>query len=156
MAPLLWTFTISSLSAILSHGFFFFWGRRSPSPASQTPLLADNQIFYGYLSSIQDYPHDKLFPDLFMAETNEPLWRIKYLHPDYVADQKLEFVQGRCWDIYNFPLFSERFCNEFINVSEDFGQWSGGAYQDKRLKGGYEPVPTRDIHFNQYGFDRTW
>lgn len=27
--------------------------------------------------------------------------------------------------------------------------WSGGKNKDNRLQGGYEPVPTVDIHFNQ-------
>ena len=29
-------------------------------------------------------------------------------------------------------------------------------FQDKRLAGGYENVPTRDIHMNQVGFERQW
>ncbi|KPJ21585.1 Procollagen-lysine,2-oxoglutarate 5-dioxygenase [Papilio machaon] len=28
--------------------------------------------------------------------------------------------------------------------------------QDKRLEGGYEAVPTRDIHMNQVGLERQW
>ena len=32
---------------------------------------------------------------------------------------------------------------------EHFGQWSGGTNQDERISGGYENVPTRDIHVNQ-------
>ena len=29
-------------------------------------------------------------------------------------------------------------------------------YSDKRIKGGYEPVPTQDIHFVSFGFKPTW
>jgi len=32
---------------------------------------------------------------------------------------------------------------------EHYGQWSGGTHEDKRLSGGYENVPTQDIHMNQ-------
>ena len=32
---------------------------------------------------------------------------------------------------------------------EHFGQWSGGNNYDERISGGYENVPTRDIHMNQ-------
>ena len=32
---------------------------------------------------------------------------------------------------------------------EFFGQWSGGRNEDGRLDGGYENVPTRDIHMTQ-------
>jgi hypothetical protein len=30
------------------------------------------------------------------------------------------------------------------------------AHQDTRLEGGYENVPTRDIHMNQVGFEKQW
>lgn len=108
------------------------------------------------LSSVEGYRHEKVHPDIFLVTENEPLWRRKYLHPSYEARKKLEFVQGRCWDIYNFPLFTEAFCSSLVAEAENFGQWSGGTYNDKRLKGGYEPVPTRDIHFKQMGFDKAW
>ena len=29
-------------------------------------------------------------------------------------------------------------------------------FQDSRLEGGYESVPTRDIHMKQIGFEREW
>ncbi|CAD6240484.1 GSCOCG00008810001-RA-CDS [Cotesia congregata] len=39
---------------------------------------------------------------------------------------------------------------------EAFGQWSDGSNQDNRLQGGYENVPTRDIHMNQVNYERQW
>jgi hypothetical protein len=39
---------------------------------------------------------------------------------------------------------------------ENFGQWSNGENDDPRLQGGYENVPTRDIHMNQIGFEKQW
>lgn len=39
---------------------------------------------------------------------------------------------------------------------EDFGKWSDGKNQDDRLTGGYEAVPTRDIHMNQVGWEPHW
>jgi procollagen-lysine,2-oxoglutarate 5-dioxygenase len=41
---------------------------------------------------------------------------------------------------------------------EDFGQWSGGNKNnyDPRLPGGYENVPTVDIHMTQVGFQTQW
>ena len=38
---------------------------------------------------------------------------------------------------------------------EHFGKWSTGGNQDKRLDGGYENVPTRDIHMNQVTSDNS-
>ena len=32
---------------------------------------------------------------------------------------------------------------------EHYGQWSGGTNYDSRIAGGFENVPTRDIHMNQ-------
>ena len=32
---------------------------------------------------------------------------------------------------------------------ENFGSWSSGGNNDERISGGYENVPTRDIHMNQ-------
>lgn len=39
---------------------------------------------------------------------------------------------------------------------ENFGEWSSGKNQDPRLAGGYENVPTRDIHMNQVGLEQHW
>ena len=39
---------------------------------------------------------------------------------------------------------------------ENFGKWSEGKNQDTRLQGGYENVPTRDIHMNQIGYEQHW
>lgn len=36
-----------------------------------------------------------------------------------------------------------------VQEMEHFGQWSGGTNYDPRISGGYENVPTRDIHMNQ-------
>ncbi len=33
---------------------------------------------------------------------------------------------------------------------------SPGLAQDARLQGGYENVPTRDIHMNQIGYEAEW
>lgn len=41
-------------------------------------------------------------------------------------------------------------------MMESFGQWSSGSNNDDRLTGGYEAVPTRDIHMNQVGFEPHW
>ena len=30
------------------------------------------------------------------------------------------------------------------------------SFQDARLEGGYENVPTRDIHMNQVGYEKEW
>ncbi|EGD74329.1 hypothetical protein PTSG_12434 [Salpingoeca rosetta] len=124
--------------------------------SSKVKLHVDNRHFYGLLINPDGFNANSVHPDVFLLAGNEQHWRDLYIHPDYEPYKKLEFVQGRCWDIYNFPLFSELFCAHFIDVSEAVGTWSSGSNSDDRLKSGYEPVPTRDIHFNQMGFQETW
>ena len=43
-------------------------------------------------------------------------------------------------------------------MMEHFGEWSGGRNNntDKRLPGGYEHVPTVDIHMTQVQWDKHW
>lgn len=97
-----------------------------------------------------------------MIEHNPWLWEQKYVHPQWPtataggwaedADDKSKL----CWDIYQFPLLTKQFASDLIAEAEACGEWSGGQYNDKRLKGGYEPVPTQDIHFKQFGFSTPW
>eukprot|EP00043_Microstomoeca_roanoka_P012356 m.119411 g.119411 ORF g.119411 m.119411 type:complete len:834 (+) comp15470_c0_seq2:55-2556(+) len=124
--------------------------------AAKLKLHVDNRHFYGLLINADNFNANAVHPDLFLVMDNTQHWKDLYLHEDYDPYAKLEFVQGRCWDIYNFPLFSEAFCHHFIELSESFSLWSAGSYSDNRLKTGYEPVPTRDIHFTQMGFQEAW
>jgi hypothetical protein len=91
-----------------------------------------------------------------------------------------------CPDVYWFPVVTDVFCQHLIEEMENFGQWSSGTnnvrnisrfsiffvlfvilnllclfhalchFQDERLAGGYENVPTRDIHMNQVGLEQQW
>ena len=61
-----------------------------------------------------------------------------------------------CPDVYWFPLMTEAFTKELVGEMEHFGGWSAGKHEDARLSGGYENVPTQDIHMNQVGFDDHW
>ncbi len=77
-------------------------------------------------------------------------------------------------------MVTERFADELVEEMENFGKWSSGSNdvsleisnssikiigfrfgnrvekKDKRLEGGYENVPTIDIHMNQVGYEREW
>ncbi len=39
---------------------------------------------------------------------------------------------------------------------EHFGEWSAGKHTDPRLEGGYENVPTVDVHMRQVGWEEHW
>lgn len=59
-----------------------------------------------------------------------------------------------CPDVYWYPLISETFAKELVEEMEHYGKWSSGSNDDKRLEGGYENVPTRDIHMKQVSTSR--
>ena len=106
---------------------------------------------YGYILSGETVKGKK-HPSLFEVINNPKLWEARYLHPDYHKLDCEEPIQ----DLFQFPLFSDRFCDELIEEMEHFGEWSNGNKTDKRLQGGYENVPTRDIHFKQINFGEQW
>jgi procollagen-lysine,2-oxoglutarate 5-dioxygenase len=63
-----------------------------------------------------------------------------------------------CTDVFWFPVATEEFCEDLITTMETFGEWSHGNNNnyDERLPGGYENVPTVDIHMTQVGFQNHW
>ncbi len=100
------------------------------------------------------------------------------IYEPYLFFHILEIHCTLCWfplqpcpDVYWYPMISETFAKELIEVSEyvlftaklavDYvcvsvpkemehhGGWSSGNNKDDRLDGGYENVPTRDIHMKQ-------
>ncbi|EPY87143.1 procollagen-lysine,2-oxoglutarate 5-dioxygenase 2 precursor [Camelus ferus] len=61
-----------------------------------------------------------------------------------------------CPDVFWFPIFSEKACDELVEEMEHYGQWSGGKHHDSRISGGYENVPTDDIHMKQIDLENVW
>ena len=59
------------------------------------------------------------------------------------------FTVQPCPDVYWYPLISETFTKELVEEMEHYGKWSSGSNDDERLEGGYENVPTRDVHMKQ-------
>uniref|UniRef100_A0A3Q0RD25 Procollagen-lysine,2-oxoglutarate 5-dioxygenase 1 n=1 Tax=Amphilophus citrinellus TaxID=61819 RepID=A0A3Q0RD25_AMPCI len=68
----------------------------------------------------------------------------------------LSSVLQPCPDVYWFPVFSNVACNHLIEEMEHHGKWSQGNNADTRIQGGYENVPTIDIHMNQVNFEKEW
>lgn len=124
-----------------------------------------NANMYGV---IEDEPNNE-----YVTLSNKTKWSPKdYLHPDfydfiYGADpdskpdprksDKSIFKQILP-DVWQFPIFSERFCHALIAEAESFGKWSAGnnATYDPRLPGKHEYYPTQDIHLNQIGLHDFW
>jgi len=120
-------------------------------------LHVSNRLNFGHMVNNEDFQTSHLHNELWEMERNRYDWELRYLHPNYSASLETDFKpEMPCPDVYWFPMFTEQFCDEFIEEAEYFGKWSDGSNEDKRLEGGYEAVPTRDIHMNQIGFDEQW
>ncbi|TRY64766.1 hypothetical protein DNTS_027664 [Danionella cerebrum] len=121
-------------------------------------MYVSNRDEFGRLISSTNYNISRLHPDMWQIFDNPVDWREKYIHENYskIFEDDATAVEQPCPDVYWFPAFSDRMCDELIETMEDHGQWSGGGHKDERLAGGYENVPTVDIHMNQIQFEKEW
>ena len=110
-------------------------------------IINDNTIgYYNNIITIFDYFTDK----------ND--WVNKYFHPlfiNFIKTNKLEY-NTVCTDAFQFPIFTEIFCEELIQLTEEKKLWSAGKKKDMRIQGGYEHHPTVDVHLNQLNFEKIW
>lgn len=111
---------------------------------------------FGHLLSTAHYNTSRLHPDLGQLSENPLDWQEKYIHENYSRVLDGELVEQPCPDVYWFPVLSEAACDELVAEVEHYGIWSGGQHEDARLAGGYENVPTDDIHLSQLGLEGEW
>jgi len=129
----------------------------------------DNNVFmfmvnmkqHGHLKRMDNYTNTNVHNDLWQIFTNPTDWRINYIHPSYtkfLTKTRPEFPQP-CPDVYHFPLLSKKFSwhiiHELESIPGDIFEGSGKT-NDNRLAGGYENVPTVDVHFTQINFQQEW
>ncbi|XP_061664656.1 multifunctional procollagen lysine hydroxylase and glycosyltransferase LH3 isoform X1 [Syngnathoides biaculeatus] len=121
-------------------------------------MFVSNRDDFGRLVSSNNFNTSRLHPDMWQIFDNPLDWRAKYIHENYskIFEDQKSFVEQPCPDVYWFPAFSEKMCDDLVETMEDYGEWSGGKHRDERLAGGYENVPTVDIHMNQIGFEKEW
>lgn len=120
-------------------------------------LYVTNLEDYGHLVNPETFDTSRTNPDLYELFSNRYDWEQRYIHPEYAENFNPDKKPDQpCPDVYWFPVVSAEFCKHLIEVMEAFGQWSDGSNKDTRLIGGYENVPTRDIHTNQVGLEPTW
>lgn len=125
-----------------------------------------DQLVFLYVTNLEDYGHlvnpetfdtSRTNPDLYELFSNRFDWEQRYIHQEYAENFNPDKKPDQpCPDVYWFPVVTAKFCKHLIEVMEAFGQWSNGSNKDSRLVGGYENVPTRDIHTNQVGLEPTW
>lgn len=133
---------------------------------------------YGHLVDPTRYDINATHPDFGALIDNMFDWEHEYLHENYsrvldapsldpdsntyanasstTAQLAASPIEEPCTDVYWFPLVNAKFNAHIIETMEAFGQWSAGKNEDPRIDGGYESVPTRDIHMRQIGLHEMW
>lgn len=127
--------------------------------------LRDKGIFL-FITNTEDFGHllnSETFnillknPEMYQIYDNKQDWEARYIHENFTKNLDPNIpLSMPCPDVYWFPVVTKRFCQELIGMMENFGKWSDGSNSDQRLEGGYENVPTRDIHMNQVGYEQQW
>ncbi|XP_061393168.1 procollagen-lysine,2-oxoglutarate 5-dioxygenase [Musca vetustissima] len=116
-----------------------------------------NDRFYGHLVNADNFDITVTRPDFYTLFTNKFDWTRKYIHPEYQEQLEDNYVYNQpCTDVFWFKIATDAFCDDMVAIMEGFGKWSDGSNKDERLEGGYEAVPTRDIHMKQVGLDALW
>ncbi|XP_040283981.1 procollagen-lysine,2-oxoglutarate 5-dioxygenase 2 isoform X2 [Bufo bufo] len=119
-------------------------------------MYITNRHEFGRLLSLANYNISHFNNDLWQIFENPVDWKLKYIHANYSRIFTEDFVEQPCPDVFWFPVLSEQACDEIVQEMEHYGQWSGSRNSDKRIAGGYENVPTDDIHMSQIGMDTEW
>ncbi|XP_050059539.1 procollagen-lysine,2-oxoglutarate 5-dioxygenase isoform X1 [Aphis gossypii] len=120
-------------------------------------MYIDNQYTYGHLIDSETFDITLKNPEVYQLFENRYDWEQRYIHPEYMENFNPDKKPAEpCPDVFWFPIVTEQFCREFIEIMENFGQWSDGTNNDPRLDTGYEAVPTRDIHMKQVGLQKVW
>jgi len=122
-------------------------------------MYVDNRVYYGHLTDSSNFETSHLHNDMYAIIDNLYTWQKKYVHPDYettLHHTPLEQIKQPCPDVFWVPMTTPTFCRHLVEEVENLGDWSSGKNDDPRLAGGYENVPTVDIHMNQIGFEQQW
>ncbi|KAM7390386.1 hypothetical protein PAMA_008516 [Pampus argenteus] len=119
-------------------------------------MYITNRHDFGRLISTANYNTSHYNNDLWQIFENPVDWKEKYIHQNYTRIFSENHMEEPCPDVFWFPVFSEKACDEIVEEMEHYGSWSGGKHEDKRITGGYETVPTDDIHMKQIGYDKEW
>ncbi|XP_064610381.1 procollagen-lysine,2-oxoglutarate 5-dioxygenase 1-like isoform X2 [Liolophura sinensis] len=120
-------------------------------------MTLTNLEHYGHLVNNDYFDTSHVHNEMWQIFDNPFDWELRYLHENYTQalDPNTTLLQP-CPDVYWFPIFTPAFTLALIDEMENLGTWSNGQNSDPRLAGGYENVPTIDIHMNQIGYEREW
>lgn len=120
-------------------------------------MYVTNRVDFGHLVNADTFDTSHTNSEIYQIFDNRWDWEQRYIHDNYTKNfDPNNTIAQPCPDVYWFPLMKPRFCKEFIEIMEAYGEWSDGTNKDPRLDGGYENVPTRDIHMKQVGLEAHW
>ncbi|XP_069690681.1 procollagen-lysine,2-oxoglutarate 5-dioxygenase 1 isoform X2 [Periplaneta americana] len=120
-------------------------------------MYVNNRVDFGHLINADNFDTSRINSEIYQIFDNRWDWEQRYIHENYTENfNPNNTIEQPCPDVYWFPIVKPRFCKEFIEVMENYGHWSDGTNKDPRLDGGYENVPTRDIHMKQVGLEAHW
>ncbi|CAF1569915.1 unnamed protein product [Adineta ricciae] len=120
-------------------------------------MYLNNEHKYGHQTDPDNFNTSLIVPELYEIFNNLHDWKARYIHPDYYKALDINTtLQQPCPDVFWFPVATDEFTYDLVKVMEVFNGWSGSAHNDARLSGGYENVPTDDIHMTQVGFNDHW
>ncbi|XP_063799940.1 procollagen-lysine,2-oxoglutarate 5-dioxygenase 1 [Pseudophryne corroboree] len=119
-------------------------------------MFVTNLQPFGHILYLENYQTSHYNNDLWQISQNIQDWKEKYIHPNHTAALRGKAIESPCPDVYWFPIFTATACDELVEEMEHYGQWSSGSKSDQRLQGGYENVPTIDIHMTQINFQKEW
>lgn len=116
-----------------------------------------NMDHFGHLVNTDTFNPLLTHPEFYELLTNQRDWENRYIHREYYEQLVPNKTHKQpCTDVYWFPIATEQFADDLVDIVEKYGKWSDGTNSDERLQGGYEAVPTRDIHMNQVGLEAVW
>ena len=101
---------------------------------------SEEPYFYGVLIDTDGFSQlsnlAQINLELYDFPNNRQLWEKRYIHPEYFINVRANgtIIQQACTDVYDFPFLSERFCEELIQIMENYGQWSDGSNKVLILK----------------------
>ena len=94
-------------------------------------------------------------------DNNKFMWETKYIQHNILhslrSKKKPEYIEIPHY-IYTIAFFTDFFCKELVEISENLNSWSGGkGGPDSRLRnGGIEYHPTDDVHLKDIGLENIW
>ncbi|KAG7224293.1 hypothetical protein INR49_000536 [Caranx melampygus] len=109
-------------------------------------MYVTNLHSFGRILSTENFKTGHLHNDLWQIFENPVDWQERYIHENYTYIMKDKLIETPCPDVYWFPVFSDVACNHIVEEMEHFG----------KIQGGYENVPTIDIHMNQINYEKEW